>query len=156
MSTGCSYYQMLKEKGEWKPNISKEQPFPVLQILWPDENGLFPHEEKCSYTVKFKQPILANIHIDNPWPFKESPTTRCIIGKGVIKNQMPILLVCRAVNGVWQFLESKSLLETKPETFSVYLEEVYKYDSSIAPTSKIGCDEKIFRDSKEDVWKILD
>lgn len=144
--TAIQYYKKYgKEKRENSPL------FPILQVIWPDENGKFPHEESCRYTVKYQQPVLSTtIEIKNPWLFKEAPFTRCIISESIIREQKPILFVGRALNGVWQFLAEKPI--QTPKTFSVFLEEVCNYDKTIGAVSSLPSGNQIFRETEDSDW----
>ena len=147
MQTGVQYYEKYGKRNEAENDLL----FPVMQILWPDEDQHFPHEAECKYSIKYKQPVLADIEIQNPWPFEDAPSVRCIIGESVIRTQAPILFVARAVNGVWQFLE-KEPTET-PSTFSVYLEEVFNYDKTIGEIATLQRGQAVSRETADSKWK---
>ena len=38
------------------------RPFPCLQIVWPDRNGLFPWQVECDEAVRRVQPVLKSLH----------------------------------------------------------------------------------------------
>lgn len=41
--------------GMWFYNY---QPFPALQLIWPDKNGFFPWHEGCDKKMKSEQPLM--------------------------------------------------------------------------------------------------
>jgi len=144
MQTGMRYYECLGLK-HW-------QSFPVLQVLWPDEQGAFPYEEQCSYEVKYLQPLVGRNPetVKNPWPFQESPWTRCIIGADIVRNRSTILYITRAVNGVWHFMEDAAY---DPNSYSVNLVEVFRYDPSVRAAAHLQTGQRIMRHSQMDDWK---
>ena len=124
---------------------------PVLQVLWPDENGFLPYERDCSYSVKYRQPILADIEIKNRWPFYEQPQTRCIISHGIVSENKKILIISRSPEGVLRFLEGPN-----PEkTWFVSLEEIYKFDKSIESAVDLDNSEMLQRTSENGEWFLV-
>jgi len=142
MQTGLRYYELIGVKN-WES-------FPILQVLWPDENGAFPHEENCTYEVKYSQPFFGSEEVKNPWPFSESPWKRCIISGDIVRKKRTILYITRASNGIYHFMEDAAY---DPGSYSANLVEVLRYDPSIQAASTLETGERIMRRDESQEWK---
>jgi hypothetical protein len=74
--------------------------FPVLQIVWPDKQALYPWEEAFNPNWKAGQPLLDR---DNDFKFREARNVAVFTTRQVLEGS-PILRVVHEADGDWQFL----------------------------------------------------
>lgn len=75
--------------------------FPVLQCVWPDQNGRYPWHPEYPAELRFRQPVLAQQH---PWRFQEGRNRAVFTTRHVLDGTHPVLLVSHEMEGDWQFL----------------------------------------------------
>jgi hypothetical protein len=74
--------------------------FPVLQIVWPDKQALYPWEEGFNPAWKAGQPLLDR---NTDFKFREERNVAVFTTRQVLAGS-PILRVLHNTNGDWQFL----------------------------------------------------
>lgn len=79
-----------------------QQNFPVLQLIWPDQEGLFPWMDKFEQRLQFRQPLL-----DRNTDFKfYEPRNLAVYTTRQVLQGAPILYVFHDEDGDWQFFET--------------------------------------------------
>ena len=121
--------------------------FPVLQIVWPDKQALFPWEEGFNPDWKFKQPLLDR---DADFKFREERNVAVFTTQPILEG-LPILRVVHDADGDWQFL-----CDTTTETTDmriVCLEEITKQDPTVNELFELKYGWTAWRETAEDEWK---
>lgn len=99
--------------------------FPVLQIVWPDKQALYPWEEGFNPDWKWGQPLLDR-SLD--FKFREERNVAVFTTRQVLEG-LPILQVSHETDGDWLFLCGTT---TDLNDFKVVcLEEITKRDNTI-------------------------
>lgn len=99
--------------------------FPVLQIVWPDKQALFPWQEGFNPNWKWGQPLLDR-NVD--FKFREERNTAVFTTRQVLEG-LPILRVAHDANGDWEFLCDTTY--DAADLKVIAFEEVVKLDPSI-------------------------
>lgn len=73
--------------------------FPVLQLVWPDHDGLFPWDADCDPRLKRVQPMLKEVR---SYKFYEPGDTIAFTTTQVLKGS-PIVYASHDDDGSWQF-----------------------------------------------------
>lgn len=120
--------------------------FPVLQLVWPDKQHLFPWEEGFNSNWKFKQPLLDR---NTDFKFYEERNLGVYTTKQAFEGA-PILYVYNNEDGDWQF--HTSLTPHLADAKLVCLEEITKLDPSINEIYYLQYGWRAWRDSPEDEW----
>ena len=130
--------------GHW---FYKNWDFPVLQIVWPDKQTLFPWEENFNPDWKFKQPLLDR---DNDFKFREERNVAVFTTRQVLEG-LPILRVSHETDGDWQFLcnTTTNLVDVKV----VRLDELVKIDSTLNNLYELNYGWSAWRSTPEDGWQ---
>jgi hypothetical protein len=124
--------------------------FPVLQVVWPDNNGRFPWENNFNKDLKFAQPLLDR---NSDFKFLEERNLAVFTTESVINGE-PILNIYHEENGDWQFhgLTPPDLKKAK----LVSLESLVKLDKTLNDIYYLNFGESAYRNSPNDDWKIND
>jgi hypothetical protein len=122
--------------------------FPVLQMVWPDKESLFPWQEGFVKDLKFKQPLLDR---NTDFMFFEERNAATFVTKKVLEGA-PILCVYHDdVDGDWQFFDSKNLNDKDLKLVS--LEQITKLDPSVNKVHFLPYGATAWRKSPEDKWE---
>jgi hypothetical protein len=121
--------------------------FPVVQLLWPDKQHLYPWEEGFNPHWKFKQPLLDR---NTDFKFYEESNRAVYTSKQVLAGE-PILYVYHDEEGDWQFYsEADPQLE---DARLVCLEDVVKLDPSINKIYYLPYGRSAWRESIHAQWQ---
>lgn len=115
----CNYLGYANWFYDW------DDSFPVLQLVWPDKQQLFPWDENFNPDWKFKQPLLDR---NTDFKFYEKRNT-CVFTTKQAFDGDPILYVYHNEDGAWQF--HTSLEPNLDDAKMVALEQITKLDPSI-------------------------
>jgi hypothetical protein len=99
------YYQNYVGYGGWFYGNTFD--FPLLQLVWPDKQSLFPWQDGFNPNWKFKQPLLDR---NTDFKFYEERNVLVFTTSSVLNGE-PILYVYHDSDGAWQFHSS-----TEPDT----------------------------------------
>jgi hypothetical protein len=85
----------------------------VRQLVWPDEQGRLPGDPGFAHGDQ--QPLLPGDPLEAPaddlpreWPLALDPHTEVRSSRPVAELGLPVLVVCRDVDGSWLFLDGVS------------------------------------------------
>jgi hypothetical protein len=121
--------------------------FPVIQLVWPDKEHLFPWQESFNPNWKFKQPLLDR---NTDFKFYEERNLGVYTTKQAFEGD-PILYVYHNEDGDWQF--HTSLTPNIADAKLVCLEEITKLDPSINNIHYLQYGWWAWRDSPQDEWQ---
>jgi hypothetical protein len=89
------------------------QPVPMLQLVWPDGDGVLPWEPGCAEDCLAAQPWLWDRVTAAPapagWPFPVSPDALVLTTKAVAYDGAAVLGVVHDEEGEWQFLDDPAV-----------------------------------------------
>jgi hypothetical protein len=89
------------------------QPVPMLQLVWPDHNGVLPWEPGCAEDCLDAQPWLWDRVTAAPappgWPFPVSPDALVLTTKSIAFDGAPVVGVVHDEEGEWQFLDDPAV-----------------------------------------------
>lgn len=139
------YYPNYVGYGSWFYNRTFD--FPLLQLVWPDMQHIFPWEKDFNPDWKFRQPLL-----DRNTDFKFYEERRLgVYTTSQAFNGDPILYVYHNENGDWQF--HTSLEPNIEDAKLVCLEEITKLDPTINELYHLQYGWWAWRDRKDAEWK---
>jgi len=121
--------------------------YPVLQLVWPDKQQLFPWDEAFNPAWKFKQPLLDR---DTGFKFYEEKNLGVYTTKQAFEGE-PILYVYHNEDGDWQFHTSDHPDIT--DSLLVSLEEITKLDPSINEIYHLQYGWSAWRSSIDENWQ---
>lgn len=75
--------------------------FPALQLIWPDDKGIFPYESDFREDLIYLQPLLDR---NADFKFREDKLCPVFTTSAWIENQQPIVEVIHDKEGHWFFL----------------------------------------------------
>lgn len=121
--------------------------FPVLQIVWPNKQAIFPWDKDFNPDWKFKQPLLDR---DDDFKFREERNVVAFTTRQVLDGS-PILQVSHETNGDWLFLCGTT---TDLNDFKIVcLEEITKRDGTINELYQLNYGWAAWRESIGGMWK---
>jgi Domain of unknown function (DUF4262) len=89
------------------------QPVPMLQLVWPDLDGILPWERGCDEECVTAQPRLWDRVTAAPcppgWPFPVSPDALVLTTKSIAFDGAPVMGVVHDEEGEWQFLDNPAV-----------------------------------------------
>ncbi|MDQ3944340.1 MAG: DUF4262 domain-containing protein [Actinomycetota bacterium] len=89
------------------------QPVPMLQLVWPDLDGIVPWERGCDEQCLAAQPRLWDRATAVPcppgWPFPVSPDALVLTTKSIAFDGAPVMGVVHDEEGEWQFLDNPAV-----------------------------------------------
>jgi uncharacterized protein DUF4262 len=89
------------------------QPVPMLQLVWPDRQGVLPWEPGCADECLSAQPRLWDRVTAAPapdgWPFPVSPDALVLTTKAIAFGGAPVVGVVHDEEGEWQFLDDPAV-----------------------------------------------
>jgi hypothetical protein len=89
------------------------EPIPVLQLVWPDPDGVLPWEPGCADEYLAAQPRLWDRVTAAPtpdgWPFPVSPDALVLTTKAIAFDGAPVIGVVHDEEGEWQFLDDPAV-----------------------------------------------
>ena len=89
------------------------QPVPMLQLVWPDVDGILPWEGGCDEECLSAQPRLWDRVTAAPcppgWPFPVSPDALVLTTKSIAFDGVPVVGVVHDEEGEWQFLDNPAV-----------------------------------------------
>lgn len=121
--------------------------FPLLQLVWPDKQRLFPWEENFNPDWKFIQPLLDR---NMDFKFYEARNLGVFVMKQAFAG-MPVLKVYHDEDGDWQFHTGEDY-QTE-DVILVCLEEMTRLDPGINKIFHLPLGYRAWRASKEDEWQ---
>lgn len=122
--------------------------FPVLQMVWPDKESLFPWQQGFVADLKFKQPLLDR---NTDFMFYEERNVAAFTTKEVLEGA-PILYVFHDDDeGAWHFYDRKN--PDKKEAKLVALESITKLDPAVNKLHFLPYGGAAWRKSPQDKWE---
>ncbi|OON68848.1 DUF4262 domain-containing protein [Hymenobacter sp. CRA2] len=121
--------------------------FPALQLVWPDQQGLFPWQDDFKADWKFLQPLLDR---DLDFKFREERNLGVFTTRQVLEG-LPVLRVSHDTDGDWQFL-CTTTAETE-DLRIVALEEILKRDPSLNELYQLNYGWSAWRETPEHEWE---
>ena len=112
-----SWYRDLLGYGMWFYRAW----FPVLQIVWPDRNGLFPWDEGAGERCRRDQPVLWRPAEEQPlgqwrygergldWLWPDAPDRKVFVSKRITDEGYALTYVVHDRDGDWQFLDGATV-----------------------------------------------
>jgi len=89
------------------------EPVPMLQLVWPDPDGVLPWEPGCAEHCLTLQPRLWDrataAPVPDGWPFPVSPDALVLTTKAVAFDGAPVIGVVHDEEGEWQFLDDPAV-----------------------------------------------
>jgi hypothetical protein len=89
------------------------EPVPMLQLVWPDRDGVLPWEPGCAEDCLAAQPRLWDrvtaARAPADWPFPVSPDTLVLTTKAIAFDGAPVVGVVHDEEGEWQFLDNPAV-----------------------------------------------
>jgi hypothetical protein len=89
------------------------QPVPMLQLVWPDIDGILPWERGCDEECVAAQPRLYErvtaVPVPDGWPFPVSPDALVLTTKSIAFGSAPVMGVVHDEEGEWQFLDNPAV-----------------------------------------------
>jgi hypothetical protein len=89
------------------------QPVPMLQLVWPDIDGILPWERGCDEECVAAQPRLYErataAPVPDGWPFPVSPDALVLTTKSIAFGSAPVMGVVHDEEGEWQFLDNPAV-----------------------------------------------
>ena len=89
------------------------QPVPMLQLVWPDVDGILPWEAGCDDECLAAQPRLYDrataVPVPQGWPFPVSPDALVLTTKSIAFDGAPVIGVVHDEEGEWQFLDDPAV-----------------------------------------------
>jgi hypothetical protein len=126
--------------------FNEYEPFPALQLFWPDKAGKFPWEPTYDEKYRLDQPLL-----DRKLDFKffEPQNAATFVAECVIKEGKPILWVWHdSDDGTWSFANKSS-----DNMLIVGLNEVVARDLTVNSLFNLEVDQIATRKYVGDKWK---
>lgn len=117
-----AWYQYYFGYGIW---FNQSDDFPVIQIVWPDKQALYPWEAGFNPAWRAGQPLLDR-NLD--FKFREERNTAVYTTRQVLEG-LPILRVIHNADGDWQFLCDTSY--DAADLKVVAFEEIAKRDPTV-------------------------
>jgi hypothetical protein len=121
--------------------------FPVLQLVWPDKQSLFPWETDFNPDWEFKQPLLDR---NTDFKFYEKGNLGVYTSRQVLEGAS-ILYVYHNENGDWQF--HTSLEPDLNDAKLVCLSEITKLDPTINEIYHLQYGWWAWRDTQDAEWQ---
>lgn len=122
VSVNTSTYPEYFGYAKW---FYKNLNFPILQIVWPDKQGVFPWQKDFNSHWKCQQPLLDR---SGDFKFREERNLSVFTTQQVLAGA-PILRVLHETDGDWQFLCTTTT--DIDDLCIVTLEEIVKHDASL-------------------------
>lgn len=97
--------------------------FPALQLIWPDDKGIFPYESDFREDLIYLQPLLDR---NADFKFREDKLCPVFTTSAWLEKQQPIVDVIHDKEGHWFFLPLG-----EPDWKIVSLEELIKVDPTL-------------------------
>jgi hypothetical protein len=89
------------------------QPVPMLQLVWPDLDGILPWEPGCDDECLAAQPRLWDrvtaVPVPDGWPFPVSPDALVLTTQAIAFDGAPVVGVVHDEEGEWQFLDNPAV-----------------------------------------------
>jgi hypothetical protein len=131
---------------------------PVLQMVWPDRQGLFPWEQGWDTSFASAQPMLcdkedqpAGADAGDDWPFDSPPNVMCFTVRGILEDAKPILMVSRdEEDGAWQFLTGDAFEMADAKLVS--LQSMVERDASLRALADMPAGWMAWRESPASAW----
>lgn len=123
--------------------------FPVLQMIWPDKENVYPWESSFNEKFKFQQPLLDR---NTEFKFLEERNLGVYTTKEVLEGS-PIRFVYHNEDGDWQFHS-----EAEPNTDHaklVCLEDLVKLDPTLNEIYYLNFGESAERETADSDWKVF-
>lgn len=121
--------------------------FPVLQIVWPDKQALYPWDKDFNSNWKYKQPLLDQ---NADFKFREERNLGVFTTRQVLEGK-PVLRVSHDTDGDWQFLCDTT--SDVGDLMIVALEQIVKRDSTVNQLHQLNYGWSACRESPEDDWE---
>ncbi|MBC9934856.1 DUF4262 domain-containing protein [Chitinophaga qingshengii] len=123
------------------------QQFPVLQMVWPDKQSLFPWETGFNPNLLRKQPLLDR---NTDFMFQEERNLGVFTTRQVLEGK-PILYVYHDEEGDWQFHSEQQPIEE--DVRLVALAQIVKIDPGIVELHQLSYGQHATRATPEDAWE---
>ena len=119
--------------------------FPALQLIWPDDKGIFPYESDFREDLIYLQPLLDR---NADFKFREDKLCPVFTTSAWLENQQPIVDVIHDKEGHWFFLPLG-----EPDWKLVSLEELIKVDPTLNDVFDLDYGECANREFVGGRWK---
>lgn len=128
-------------------NYYQDKSFEALQLVWTDQNDLFPWEDNFEEEFLYKQPLLdRNVE----FKFYEPHNLSIFTTRQWLEEHKPILRVVHDHDGDWQFLTGDQI----PEDIRVVsLSEIVRSDHTLNEVFDLEYGEDAERASVGEAWE---
>lgn len=126
-------------------NYYQTADFPVLQLIWPDDKGVFPYETNFREDLIYLQPLLDR---NADFKFREDKLRPVFTTSAWLESQEPIVDVIHDKEGYWFFLPLG-----EPDWKMVPLEELVKADPTLNDVFNLDYGESANREFIGGQWQ---
>ncbi|WP_160713261.1 DUF4262 domain-containing protein [Chitinophaga solisilvae] len=120
--------------------------YPAIQLIWPDEQGLFPWEPEYNSDYKFLQPLLDR---DTDFRFFEE-RNQIVVTTSHVLDGKPILYISCNKDGVWQFHSEKKPKDKDARLVS--LETITQIEPLVNEFYFLTLGQRAWRESEGSPW----
>ncbi|MDO4880423.1 MAG: DUF4262 domain-containing protein [Capnocytophaga sp.] len=122
--------------------------FPALQLVWPDNKGIFPFEKNFEESFIYLQPLLDR---NADFKFREDRNRAVFTTSSWLENQSFINEVIHDQEGDWFFL-TEGEVDKDFELRLITLEQMLQYEPTLNQFFDLDYNERAFRNSAEEEW----
>ncbi|RCS44758.1 DUF4262 domain-containing protein [Bremerella cremea] len=140
------YYRALFGYARW---YHEGDDFPMLQCVWPDQEGNFPDQPNFDAELANAQPDLS---VDEAWPFGNPKSQAVFTTRQVLEQDALITYVCHDEDGDWQFTCGTTNQTEDGQVVS--LQQIVNQDPSVRQLADLPLGWEASRDSADDPWAI--
>jgi len=126
-------------------NYYQTADFPALQLIWPDDKGVFPYETNFREDLIYLQPLLDR---NADFKFREDKLRPVFTTSAWLESQEPIVDVIHDKEGYWFFLPLG-----EPDWKMVPLEELVKADPTLNDVFNLDYGESANREFIGGQWQ---
>ena len=126
-------------------NYYQTADFPALQLIWPDDKGVFPYETNFREDLIYLQPLLDR---NADFKFREDKLRPVFTTSAWLESQEPIVDVIHDKEGYWFFLPLG-----EPDLKMVPLEELVKTDPTLNDVFNLDYGESANREFIGGQWQ---
>lgn len=140
------YYPTLFGYARW---YHEGDDFPVLQCVWPDQDGHLPEDTDFDPELTHAQPDLS---IDPSWPFTFPKSQLVSTTRQVLEENLPITFVCHDEEDDWQF--TCGTTDETDDARLVTLEQIVELDPTVRQLADLPRSWEASRETVDDAWEL--